>query len=484
MSQIEELEFRTKKLESLRELGINPYPSVTKRTHTCHECVVRFDEFVESNQTVSLCGRLRLMRKHGGSIFLTIEDETSQFQLYVKKDNVSQNEFTLTSELLDIGDFVQAEGTVFRTRLGEKTLHVHSISLLTKTLLPLPEKWHGLSDVETRYRKRYLDLITNPSVRDIFCKRSLLIKEIRSFFEERGFMEVETPILQAIPGGAMARPFVTHHNTLDQDMYLRIAPELHLKRLIVGGFEKVFEIGKNFRNEGIDHSHNPEFTELEAYMAYADYTILENLIEELIVRLLVKVPTDTLHVTVPFPRIPYLSALQHATGISQTTLRDETDLRTECIKRGVQKEVTISHSVLLDYLTKTHVLPTMSAPTFLVDHPVALSPLSKRKSDDNALVERFQLIIEGKEIVNAFSELNDPCDQAERFTEQEKNRSKGDQETHPKDDEFIEALRHGLPPTAGLGIGIDRLIALFVGAHNLKEVILFPTLRDVNSVSE
>lgn len=478
MSQIEERAFRIKKLASLRELGLNPYPSHSKRTHTADVCITRFDEFFESKQSVCICGRVRMIRKHGGSIFLTIEDETAQIQIYVKKDSVSQTDFSVTSELIDIGDFVQAEGTLFRTRLGEKTVHISSISILSKTLLPLPEKWHGLSDVETRYRKRYLDLIVNPAVRDIFEKRSLLIKELRSFFEEKGFMEVETPTLQSVPGGAIARPFITHHNTLDQDMYLRIAPELHLKRLIVGGFEKVFEIGKNFRNEGIDHSHNPEFTELEAYMAYADYNVLMDLMEELIVRLAANVKSDFIKPVVPFKRVAYLVALETNTGVSQDTLRNEEALRAECITRGFQKNELVSHGAMLDHLVKTHVLPTMSEPTFLIDHPVVLSPLAKRKSNDQDLVERFQLIMGGKEIVNAFSELNDPLDQRERFIEQEKNKGKGDEETHPKDDDFIEALEHGLPPTAGLGIGVDRLVSLFVGAHNLKEVILFPTLKD------
>ncbi len=484
MSQTEERAFRIKKLESIRKLGINPYPSSSKRTHTCSECVVFFDEYVESQKTVSICGRVRMIRKHGGSIFLTIEDETAQFQMYVKKDAVAKNDFTITSELLDIGDFVQAEGTLFRTRLGEKTLHVGNISILTKALLPLPEKWHGLSDMETRYRKRYLDLIVNPSVRELFLKRSMLVKEMRSFFEEKGFMEVETPMLQSIAGGAMARPFVTHHNSLDQDMFLRIAPELHLKRLIVGGYEKVFEIGKNFRNEGIDHSHNPEFTELEAYMAYADYEELMDLIEELTVRLISKVKPDSSPPEIPFARISYLAALETYSGISQIILRNEDELRIEWNKSEFQNDTFVSYGTMLDQLTKTYVLPKMSDPTFLIDHPVVLSPLSKRKSDDPALVERFQLVMQGKEIVNAFSELNDPLDQKERFDEQEKNQVKGDQEAHPKDEDFIEALEHGMPPTAGLGIGIDRLVAILLGAHHLKEVILFPTLKRDKAESE
>ncbi len=468
---------RIKKLETIRKLGLHPYPSSVDRTHTCNECLLNFDGLFENKQTVCVAGRIRMIRKHGGSIFLTIEDATARLQIYVKRDSVPQNDFMLTDDLVDIGDFIQVKGALFRTRLGEKTVHVEGITMLAKSLLPLPEKWHGLSDVETRYRKRYLDLIANPSVREIFKKRSAIIRELRNFFTEKEFLEVETPILQQIPGGANARPFATHHNSLNQNMYLRIAPELFLKRLIVGGYERVFEIGRAFRNEGIDNSHNPEFTIAEAYMAYTDYKQLMDLVEELFMRIVRTLKPDTPSAHKPFTRITYLDALHTHTGIAMDILRNEHELRPACIERNIDKDKLVSHGAMLDELTKNYVLGNFIEPTFLIDHPAALSPLAKRKKSDSSLVERFQLIAQGKEIVNAFSELNDPIDQMNRFIEQEKNRKKGDQEAHLKDDDYIEALEHGLPPTAGLGIGIDRLTALLTDSNNLKEVILFPTLK-------
>lgn len=485
MAVLEERAVRIKKLQDISSKGLIAYPSKAERTHTCYQCIVQFDDLVTDCAVVSVVGRIKAIRRHGGSLFLTIEDSTSSLQAYIRKDDVSADEFVLAKEYLDLGDFLEVRGTLFRTKMGEKTVHASQIKLLCKALLPLPEKWHGLSDVEVRYRKRYLDLIANPSVREIFFKRTILIRTIRNFFDERMFHEVETPILQPLAGGAAARPFVTRHNALDQDMYLRIAPELYLKRLIVGGYERVYEIARCFRNEGIDHSHNPEFTMLEAYMAYADYLDLMNLVEELF-RVLVQTLFGENHFPhenqiissqEPFQRVDYFTALSKASGISLAILYDEHLLRKECKTSGIQLNDSSSLAQMLDELTKKFVLPTLIQPTFLMDHPVVLSPLSKRKMDNLQRVERFQLIVAGKELVNAFSELNDPIDQASRFEEQEAQRKGGDEEAHRTDEDFITALEHGMPPTAGLGMGIDRLAALFTNCHAVKEVILFPTLR-------
>lgn len=486
MSVLEERDARINKLNEIKKRGLIPYPSDTQRTHTCQQCAIDFDDLVAAKLAVTVAGRIKTIRRHGGSIFLTIADATSPLQVYVRKDDVAPHEFTLAKEYLDLGDFLEVHGTMFRTKMGEKTVHASRSRLLSKSILPLPEKWHGLSDVEVRYRKRYLDLIANPSIRDIFQKRTLIIRSIRNFFDTRSFHEVETPILQPLAGGAAARPFATHHNALDQDMYLRIAPELYLKRLIVGGYERVYEIARCFRNEGIDHSHNPEFTMLEAYIAYADYTDLMALMEELFRELVQTLYSElrftfeghTIDVAESFKRIDYFEALSEASGIALPILRDEHALHEECKKRQISLNDTSSLAQMIDELTKKYVLPSLIQPTFLMDHPVVLSPLSKRKHTNPDQVERFQLIIAGKELVNAFSELNDPIDQAARFAEQESQRRRGDEEAHRTDEDFLMALEHGMPPTAGLGIGIDRLTALLANVHTVKEVILFPTLRN------
>lgn len=486
MSVLEERAARINKLQEISKERGSAYPSSAKRTHTCYQCVIQFDELSANSVEVAVTGRIKAIRRHGGSLFLTIEDATSPLQAYIRKGDVADDEFMLAKEYLDLGDFLEVRGTLFRTKMGEKTVHARSARLLAKALLPLPEKWHGLSDVEVRYRKRYLDLIANPEVREVFRKRTLLISTIRKFFDARMFQEVETPILQPLAGGAAARPFVTHHNALDQDMFLRIAPELYLKRLIVGGYERVYEIARCFRNEGIDHSHNPEFTMLEAYVAYADYTDLMDLMEQLFRELVQTLFQDQkfiyeeheISLVEPFQRLDYFGALSRATGISSNTLHDEHQLREECKSRGVPLNDTTSLAQMLDELTKKFVLPTLTQPTFIMDHPVVLSPLSKRINNNPEQVERFQLIIAGKELVNAFSELNDPLDQAARFQEQESQRKRGDEEAHRLDEDFITALEHGMPPTAGLGIGIDRLAALLTNSHSVKEVILFPTLRN------
>jgi lysyl-tRNA synthetase class 2 len=378
------------------------------------------------------------------------------------------------------------EGTVLKTRTGETTVEVRQFWLLAKALRPIPEKWHGLKDVEVRYRQRYLDLIANPSVREIFVKRALLLRAIRQFLDERGFLEVETPILQPVYGGALARPFITHHNALDMDLYLRIAPELYLKRLLVGGFERVYEIGRNFRNEGIDARHNPEFTMLEAYQAYADYHDIMRLVEELIAFVAQSVlgtttityQGHTIDLTPPWRRLSLMDALKEVTGVDFLAFRND-DERARAIGRqlGLSIEPTDHWGRVLDEALKKKVVPTLIQPTFLLDYPVEISPLAKRKPDDPTMTERFQGFIGGLEVANAFSELNDPLDQRERFEMQQRLRERGDVEAHPLDWDFVTALEYGMPPTGGLGIGIDRLMMLFTNSPSIREVILFPLLR-------
>lgn len=484
MPDIEERAFRIKKRDDLKASGIDPYPSKANRTHTIQECLGSFSDLCENKTGVILVGRIRSIRRHGGSTFLVIEDASEKMQLFIRKDTVGDEAYAIVKDSLDMGDFIEANGHLFLTKTEEKTLHVSSFRLLVKALLPLPEQWHGLSDVEIRFRQRYLDLLVNQDVKQVFLTRSAIIRFIRTFFESNGFVEVETPVLQPLAGGATARPFVTHHNALDQDMFLRIAPELYLKRLVVGGFERVFEFARCFRNEGIDFSHNPEFTILEAYMAYADYNELMRFVEELFVGLVGSL-SDTERIVCndrtvsfrkPFERIDFREALKKYAEADTQNLTDE-DLERILAKKGVRMNKNVTRAALLDQLFKKCVIPTIVDPTFIVDHPVELSPLAKRKATDPQTVERFQLVIAGVEVLNAFSELNDPQDQMERFLDQQKNREKGDEEAHQVDLDYVIALEYGLPPTAGLGIGIDRLCALLTNSHSLKEVILFPTLR-------
>ncbi|MEK7122589.1 MAG: lysine--tRNA ligase, partial [Patescibacteria group bacterium] len=460
------------------------YPANVKRTHTLKECIHQFDKLLESKKSVSVVGRVRSIRRHGGSTFLVLEDASARGQVFVRRDTVGEDTYVLVKDLLDMGDFLQATGTLFNTKTGEKTIEAEELKIIAKALLPLPEQWHGLSDVEIRYRQSYLDLLANEEVREVFLKRSLIIKTIRTFFEDMKFVEVETPVLQPLAGGATARPFVTHHNALDQDMYLRIAPELYLKRLVVGGFERVFEFARCFRNEGIDHSHNPEFTMLEAYMAYADYRDLMEMMEALFSQLVSAVHgVDTIECngkTVTFggkfSRVTFHDALLEYAKVDIDTV-SEAVLIDASKKLGVHLEKNPTRAQLFDGLFKKCVVSSLVNPTFIIDYPTELSPLSKKMSGNPKYVERFQLIIAGMEVVNAFSELNDPQDQMERFLDQQKNKEKGDEEAHAVDTEYVSALEYGLPPTAGLGIGIDRLISLMTDKHSLKEVILFPTLR-------
>lgn len=485
MQNSDERDFRIKKLATLRSKGINPYPSEGNRTATCKQCLLHFKEWSSEKKEQTVAGRIRSIRLHGGSAFLTIEDNSGTLQLFLRKNTIGEDAFDVVNNNLDIGDFLECRGTLFLTKTGEKTLDGAAVRILCKSLLPLPEKWHGLSDVEMRYRQRYLDLIANPGVKDIFMRRNKIISLIRAFFEEREFLEVETPILQPIPGGATARPFITHHNALDSDLYLRIAPELYLKRLIVGGFERVFEFSRCFRNEGVDHSHNPEFTQIEAYTAYSDYRELMNLIEHMFTKLSAELLTDDaleyekniISFKTPFTRLSFQEAILKNSGVDIYAHATLNDLRAEAKDRSLEIDYAASRAKIMDELFKEYVVKRIIHPTFIVDYPIELSPLAKKKKDDQSLTERFQLIIGGIELVNGFSELNDSLDQRERFEEQERHRAAGDQEAHRIDEDFITALEHGMPPTAGFGLGIDRLTALFTNSHSLKEVILFPTLR-------
>ncbi|MDD5625844.1 MAG: lysine--tRNA ligase [Patescibacteria group bacterium] len=476
---------RIEKLEKIKSSQVNPYPALSERSHTVKQAIDDFDKLSEKEILVSLVGRLVLLRLHGKACFANLEDGTGRFQIFFAQDNVGEKEYQFFNENVDVGDFLEIKGHLFITKRGEKTIKATSWKLLSKALLPLPEKWHGLSDVETRYRQRYLDLIANQEVRDIFVKRTKMIQLIRNFFNQRDYMEVSTPVLQGIAGGAIARPFVTHNHALDIDLYLRIAPELYLKRLIIGGFERVYEIAKCFRNEGIDASHNPEFTQIEFYQSYADYNVLMKLTEELFEYLLsnleekltIEYQNNTLNFKPPYPRLEFRQAIKNETGLDIEEYRDLKGLIEQVKKLGITVEKSWDRGKILDELFKERVRPKLINPTFLIHHPIELSPLAKKCPDNPNYVERFQLLVAGMEICNAFSELNDPLDQESRFNEQDKLREKGDQEAQGLDEDFVKALKYGMPPTAGEGIGIDRLALILTNTCNIREVILFPILR-------
>ncbi len=493
MSRLTEEEaIRQSKLHELEEAGINPYPSNTVRTHTIHDVLYSFDELTKKQEAIIIAGRLRMKRAHGGLSFAHLDDGSERMQIALRKNNLGSS-YKIWQELIDLGDFIETEGKLFLTKTGEKTLEVRHFHILAKSLLPLPEKWHGLSDVETRYRKRHLDLIANPEIKNIFIRRAKIIKFIRDFLDQAGFLEVETPILQAVAGGAAAKPFITHHNALDADLYLRIAPELYLKRLIVGGFAKVYEIARCFRNEGIDYQHNPEFTQVEFYWAYADYENLMCLAQEMLTKMLLEVNGSLglkykgtkLDFTLPWTRLRFRDAVHKETGIDLDKANTEKSLR-EAIKktprfRSGQEKMDISklygYGNLAEALYKNYVRPRIIQPTLLLDYPAAMIPLAKRKDDDKSKIATVQLVVNGVEVFKAYNELNDPLDQEKRFAEQEQAREAGAYEVGMSDHDFVESLKQGMPPTAGFGMGIDRLTALLTGSHNLKEVILFPTLR-------
>lgn len=477
---------RLEKLRAIKDGGRDPYPAKSKRTAIINEAILNFSEWSKKNKKITLVGRLMSIRGHGGAMFADIKDESGKIQLHLRKDEINYKDFKFFKDNIDPGDFIEVSGSLFKTKKGEKTLRIKTIKLLAKTLLQMPEKWHGLSDTEIRYRKRYLDLIANDEVKQNFETRSLIVKAIREFFDNNGFIEVETPILQPVAGGAVAKPFITHHNALGADFYLRIAPELYLKRLIVGGFEKVYEIARCFRNEGIDRSHNPEFTQIEFYQAYADYNDLMKLTEKLLPFILksigkkniVDFQGEKINFKPPYPRITFREAIKKYTKIDIEKFYSDKELIKKAKSIGADVDVKMGRGKIIDEIFKTFVRPKILNPTFITDHPLELSPLAKKKAENSKYVERFQLLLgKGTELINAYSELNDSVDQEERFKEQAKGKKAGDEEAHPFDKDFVEALKHGMPPTAGFGMGIDRLSALLTDNHNIKEVIIFPTLK-------
>jgi lysyl-tRNA synthetase class 2 len=442
------------------------------------------EQIEASGRGYVLSGRIMAVRDFGKAAFLQLEDSSGRIQVFVKRDVVGEEKFALY-KMWDVGDIVGISGTPFITRTGELTIQADTISLVTKAVRPLPEKWHGLKDVEIRYRQRYVDLISNPEVREVFRQRTTLIRHMRDYLDTKGFMEVETPMMQPIPGGAAARPFVTHHNTLDMDLYLRVAPELYLKRLVVGGFERVYEINRNFRNEGISTMHNPEFTMLEFYMAYADYRDMMDFTEDFLRTVVQKTVGDAsisyqgidLDLGRPFTRLAFYEALYAVEGFDRDTVGDH--VKTLAFARKAQIPVSDK-----DPLGKVHlkifehfVEPELSAPTFIYDYPISVSPLSRRSDTDPEVAERFELFAAGMEIANGFSELNDPRDQEDRFRQQVAELDAGDEEAHRMDHDYIRALEYGLPPTAGEGIGIDRLVMLVTDSASIRDVILFPHQR-------
>jgi lysyl-tRNA synthetase class 2 len=488
MEEVNELiQERIKKLKRLKEAGIEPYGgpfSVKDRAIDIFNKYGKMskEELEERGENCTIAGRIIAFRDFGKAAFAHIQDATGKIQVYFRKDVLGSNYNILKN--IDIGDIIGLSGELFRTKTNELTIKVSDFSLLCKSLRPLPEKWHGLRDIETRYRKRYVDLIVNPHVREIFLKRSRLIKAIRDFFDARGFVEVETPMMHQIPGGATARPFKTHHKALGIDLYLRIAPELYLKKLLVGGYEKVYELNKNFRNEGISTKHNPEFTMLEFYIAYVDYRYLMEFTEELIIYLCkeivgdLRVPygEDTIDFTPPWPRLTMQEAMQRH-GVDPVVFKDIEKARAFAIKNNIDIDKKVTHGKILDEIFKEKVEPHLVQPIFIMDYPVELSPLAKRKRDDPKFVERFELFIGAREIANAFSELNDPADQRERFLRQAEERDVEDEEPLLLDEDFITALEYGMPPAAGEGIGIDRLFMILTNSSSIRDVILFPQLK-------
>ncbi len=490
MSELDiQREQRIAKLDSLRRRGINAYPNNFKPSMSFPEVLNRYKEYREeiaTSERISLAGRIVAKREHGKTCFAHLLSEGAKLQIYIRKDRLRDMMYKEFMEL-DIGDIIGVEGPVFRTRTGELTLIVECFQLLAKSLRPLPEKWHGLKDIETRYRQRYLDLLTNIESRDIFILRGRIIKEIREFFDCTGFMEVETPMMQAIPGGAAAKPFKTYHNALNRELYLRIAPELYLKRLIVGGFTRVYELSRNFRNEGLSTEHNPEFTMLEFYMAYADYQDLMKLTERLFCLLAERIKGTLkfeyqgrlIDFTPPWRALTMQQALLEFSDLKEDDLNNKRLLKEMLNAEGVPLARNESCGKLLFKLFEHLVEPYLIQPTFIMDFPKDVSPLARLKDTEPDIVERFELYIAGKELANAFSELNDPLDQKERFLKQAEDAEDEDEKIIKIDEDYIQALEYGLPPAAGEGIGIDRLVMIFANVHSIREVIFFPQLRDI-----
>ncbi|MDI6731818.1 MAG: lysine--tRNA ligase [Candidatus Margulisbacteria bacterium] len=480
------LKIRREKLNELKEKGINPFPYTYNKTHNAEQILAKYKDLKEeeeSPEVVSIAGRIMTKRGHGKASFATIQDDSGRIQIYAKQDIIGAEKYDIYSKL-DMGDIIGVKGHVFKTKTGEVTVRVQEFEILCKALHPLPEKWHGLTDKEIRYRERYVDLMVNPEVKEVFVKRSKIVSLIRKSLEEKGFLEVETPILNVLQGGAAAKPFETYHDALDMPLFMRIAPELYLKRLIVGGFEKVFEIGRVFRNEGISYKHNPEFTIIEVYQAYADYIAIMQLTEDLMVAACKAVNNGSLEVEFkgekislapPWKRIPLTDALAEA-GVLIAG-KSEAEIRQIGKEKGVEGFAEIGVGKIINVLYDKYVEPRLRQPTFIIDHPVETSPLAKKHRSKAGQVERFELIIAGMELANAFSELNDPLDQRERFNKQAELKAAGDTEAESMDEDFLRALEYGMPPTGGLGIGIDRLVMLLTGQPSIRDVIPFPHMK-------
>lgn len=478
------MQVRREKLEELQSQGKNPY-EITKydRTEVSKQIKDNYEEF--EGKDVSVAGRIMAKRIMGKASFCTIQDGTGTIQSYVSINDLGEESYK-AFKTYDIGDIIGLKGFVFKTRTEEISIHAKEVVLLTKSLRPLPEKFHGLKDMDLRYRQRYVDLIVNPEVKDTFILRSKILKEIRKFMDEKGYMEVETPMLTTVATGDAARPFITHHNTLDLQMYLRIAPELNLKRLIVGGIDKVFEIGKNFRNEGMDIKHNPEFTNMEWYSAYEDYNDMMNISEELISTVAQNVLGTTkityegteIDLTPGWKRISMIDSIKEVTGVDFNTIKTDEEARAIAKEKKVEfEEIKNTRGHIINEFFETFVEETLIQPTFIIDYPVEISPLTKRKKDAPELVERFELFIGGREYGNAYSELNDPIDQYQRFLKQVEAKEKGDEEAGGMDEDFVTALEIGLPPTGGMGIGLDRLIMLLTNSSSIRDVLFFPTMK-------
>ncbi len=480
---------RKDKLKEIREVGIDPYPHKYAPTHTTLDIRSEFEDVKETpdeTHRVTIAGRIMTKRDHGKSSFVNLQDSTGQIQIYVRRDGIGAESY-LVYRRFDVGDIIGASGVVFRTRTGELTVLVDSVELLSKSIRPLPEKWHGLQDKQTRYRQRYADLIMNPEVKEVFIKRTQIVQAIRDMLNNKNFIEVETPVLQPIYGGASARPFTTYHNTLDQPLYLRIANELYLKRLIVGGFDRVYEFSRDFRNEGMDRDHNPEFTMLELYLAYADYlevmelteNLIANTVEELHGSTKITYQDQEIDFTPPWRRMTMIESIQENTDIDPEKLSVH-EMYTKAVSKGVELEGDESQGEIIAELFDAFVESKLIQPTIIYDYPIEVSPFAKKKPENPDFVERFEFFISGMEVGNAFSELNDPIDQRHRFMEQASNLAKGDEEAFMVDEDYLRALEYGMPPTGGLGIGIDRLTMLLTDQYSIRDVILFPQMRPEN----
>lgn len=487
MASLEELrENRIKKLANLKQAGINPYPSKSNRSFLIADALADFENLSQGEKGIIFAGRIMALRGQGALIFADLKDGSGNIQVLFKKDNFSETDFEKVSSILDLGDIIEAQGVLFTTKRGEKTLEAKNFKVLSKSLRPIPSEFYGLSDVEERYRRRYLDMLLNDGVKDKFVKRSKIISGLREFYSKEGYIEVETPILQTLAGGAIAKPFKTHLNALDLDLYLRVAPELYLKRLLVGGFEKVYEIGRCFRNEGMDATHNPDFTMFESYAAYQDYNDLMKIAERLMEFLIEKIyPGQDLNIEykgqkisfkAPYKVVPFNNLLKEYLDIDYDAMSVE-ELLDFAKSKGLKLDPKMHKGKIADELYKEFIRNNIVQPIFMINHPLELSPLAKKMENDPTKVERLQLVVVGLEVMNGYSELNDPIDQNERFMEQERIRKSGDEEAQQLDSDYIEAMEYGMPPAAGLGIGVERLVMLLTDSQTLRESMLFPTMR-------